>query len=41
MPDAGGKMIVDEREWDDEYWDEKFDDPNSDFQIVNDDEDQD
>lgn len=35
MPDAGGKMVVDEQEWDDEFWEEKFDDPNSDFQIVN------
>ena len=33
---AGGKMIVDDKEWDDEYWEEKFDDPDSDFQIVND-----
>ena len=39
MPDAGGKMIVDEHEWDDEYWAEKYDDPDRDFQIVNDDED--
>ncbi|MBQ3325068.1 MAG: GTPase ObgE [Muribaculaceae bacterium] len=39
MPDAGGKMIVDEQEWDDEYWAEKYDDPDRDFQIVNDDED--
>ena len=38
MPDAGGKMIVDEKEWDDEYWAEKYDDPDRDFQIVNDDE---
>ncbi len=38
MPDAGGKMMIDEREWDDEYWEEKFDDPDKDFQIVNDDE---
>lgn len=37
MPDAGGKMIVDEQEWDDEYWAEKYDDPDRDFQIVNDD----
>ncbi len=39
MPDAGGKMIVDEQEWDDEYWAEKYDDPDRDFQIVNDDPD--
>ena len=38
MPDAGGKMVVDDKEWDDEYWAEKYDDPDSDFQIVNDDE---
>ncbi len=38
MPDAGGKMIVDEQEWDDEYWAEKYEDPDSDFQIVNDEE---
>lgn len=37
MPDAGGKMIVDEQEWDDEYWAEKYEDPDRDFQIVNDD----
>ena len=37
MPDAGGKMIVDEQEWDDEYWAEKYDDPDRYFQIVNDD----
>jgi len=37
MPDAGGKMIVDEQKWDDEYWEDKYDDPDSDFQIVNDD----
>ena len=37
MPDAGGKMIVDDQEWDDEYWAEKYDDPDRDFQIVNDD----
>ena len=36
MTDAGGKMIVDEQEWDDEYWADKYDDPDSDFQIVND-----
>ncbi len=36
MPDAGGKMIVDDLEWDDEYWAEKFDDPNARFQVVND-----
>ena len=35
-PDAGGKMIVDEQDWDDEYWDERFDDPNAKFQVVND-----
>lgn len=40
MPDAGGKMIVDEQEWDDEYWEDKYDDPDSDFQIVNDDDDE-
>ncbi|MBR6489011.1 MAG: hypothetical protein IKT03_00575, partial [Muribaculaceae bacterium] len=39
MPDAGGKMTIDEQDWDDEYWDDKFDDPDSDFQIVNDDDD--
>ena len=37
MPDAGGKMVVDEQEWDDEYWAEKYDDPSREFQIVNDD----
>ena len=36
MPDAGGKMIVDDLEWDDEYWAEKYDDPNARFQVVND-----
>ena len=34
---VGGKMIVDDQEWDDEYWAEKYDDPDRDFQIVNDD----
>lgn len=38
MPDAGGKMVVDEQEWDDEFWEEKYNDPNRDFQIVNDEE---
>ena len=38
MPDAGGKMIVDEQDWDDEYWEDKFKDQNQDFQIVNDEE---
>ena len=35
MPDAGGKMVVEEQEWDDEYWAEKYEDPDRDFQIVN------
>ena len=34
-PDAGGKMIVDDTEWNDEYWDSDYDDPDRDFQIVN------
>ena len=38
MPNAGGKMVVDDEEWDDEYWAEKYVDQNRDFQIVNDDE---
>ena len=36
MPDAGGKMVVDEQEWDDEYWEEKYKDQDRDFQIIND-----
>lgn len=36
MPDAGGKMVVDEQEWDDEFWEEKYKDQNRDFQIIND-----
>ena len=38
MPDAGGKMIVDEQEWDDEFWEEKYKDTDRDFQIINDEE---
>ena len=38
MPNAGGKMVVDDEDWDDEYWAEKYVDQNRDFQIVNDDE---
>ncbi len=36
MPDAGGKMVVDEQEWDDEFWEEKYKDQDRDFQIIND-----
>lgn len=36
-PDAGGKMVVDDTQWDDEYWSEKYDDENEDFQIVEED----
>ena len=38
MPNAGGKMVVDDEDWDDEYWAEKYVDQNRDFQIVNDNE---
>ncbi len=40
MPDAGGKMSVEaEQNWDDEFWKEKYDDEDEDFQVVNDSED--
>jgi len=36
-PDAGGKMVNSgEREWSDEYWEEDFEDPDADFQVVSD-----
>ncbi|MBR2147215.1 MAG: hypothetical protein IJ925_07330, partial [Muribaculaceae bacterium] len=38
MPDAGGKMTIDEKVWDEEYWEDKYKDTDRDFQIINDDE---
>lgn len=34
MPDAGGKMQDEDRQWSDEYWADEYRDENEDFQVV-------
>jgi len=36
MPDAGGKMQDEDKQWSDEYWEEDYIDPDKDFQVVSD-----
>jgi len=35
-PNAGGTMQDEDKQWKDEYWEEDFDDPDKDFQVVSD-----